>query len=300
MFINRLHRADITILSAKWRFDGLDITIPANDSKNLFAICEKMCYNIILGDVVSEKQTRKNRISVIKSGAGGFIKPALGFIKRVGLVLGVIVFISFAIALDNVVLGYSLDQVPLECRSGVMRSLETGGAVRLSKFSSLNMQSLANGIVKDNADISFASVYKRGSFIVVQTVSANNPSESGKISDALSPCDGVVESIAVFRGTPLVQKGQEIKAGQPLVGCYFTAGEQVIPTAPVYEITLKGYFTFVFNASQDGEYFRSAAVAVAMEKCPETNIIDKNITVAKTQKGYRIEVKLTYLKVLGG
>ena len=299
VFLNRISRAGVKILAARPSGNAVILTIPSADCKKLFAICREMCYNIISDGKNPPENVRKNRVTLTERKRGGFMRPFVKTARRFGLIAGAAAFIVCAAAFDDRILGYTLAGVPAASRSGVVRSLEENGAAILAKFSGTDLSALSSAIVGDNADISFAAVKKRGSFLVVETLPAVFP-QVFPPTDVLSAVDGEIEKITVLRGTALVKKGDKVKKGQALVGAYFTAGESTVKTVPLAEIYVKAQFYFTFNASGCGEYFTSAAVAVAKEKCPESNIIAQNVEILEENGGYRITVTLTYVKKFGG
>lgn len=298
-FINRLVRAGITVLRAEAGKNGVILTIPRADSKKLFAICKDMCYNIIIGGVSHPENPRKNRITVRHLRDGGYLSPAYAFFKRAGLVIGVVAFLAFTVLCDRTLLGVSLKGVPTELKGGVSRTLTENGVKKYVRFSSIDTAMLSSEILSDNPAIGFASVYKRGSYLVVEALRVEAPGDiRGK--EILSDVDGVVEKISVLRGTPLVSVGDVVKAGQQLVGGYFIAGEETFKTDALAEIYIRGTFAFNFITSGNSEYYVDAAVAVAKEKCPFSNIIGQKTDITQTKNGYNIKVDLTFVKLIGG
>ena len=299
-FINRISGAGVTIIKAKPIKDKTYLTIPHADCKKFFAICNQMCYNIIISGQKPPKGLRKNRITVKKTGEGGLLAPAYFAVKRPGLIVGAILFVIFCVALNGRLLGYSLGGVPAKDRSGVMRTLSDCGVERFKSFSKIDEELIAKRIVAEIAAIGFATVYKEGSFLVVKTLPIYVEGDAAKKEDILSPVDGVIEKIAVLRGTALVEKGATVKKGQPLVGAYFLAGEQSFPTVPAAEIIIRAEFAFSLEVRAADERAIAAVIAVAKEKCPETNIIEQNYTVSEVDSGFLVTVTLTYFKRIGG
>ena len=298
-FINRLNKSGVNVICAEPYGDDLSLVIPSADCEKLFAICEDMCYNIIIDRKNTPPNIRKSRITVKKIKDGGPAAPAVRFARRWGCIVGLALFLAFAVLTDGILWGYTLSDVPAESRTGVMRSLKENGAVVGARFSGLDTAALERAIVKDNADVSFATVQKKGVYLVVKTLSFGSATAEGE-GDITSPVDGKVVKIAVLRGTPLVSVGDDVTEGQVLVGAYYNAGEESFSTSPKAEITLQTEFTLVFNFSQEGEYFKSAAVAVTKEKCPFSNVIGQNVDVVPGEGGFVYTVTLTCLEEIGG
>ena len=278
----------------------MTLIIPSSDCEKLFAICKEMCYNIIADGMNLPKNLRKSRLTVKKTGEGGYMRPAVSFLRRAGLGAGLVVFLAACVISNGYLLGYSLGGVPLKNRGEVMQTLLEGGVSLGVRFSGIDTEEISRRIVLRCPDIGFASVYKKGNYLVVETLPAIPKSEEEEISDILSPVDGTVEKIAVLKGTPLVKKGDPVTSGEALVGGYFIAGDRVIATPPKAEIVIRGEYLFSFSAAACDEYHVSAAVAVAKEKCPFSQVFLQNVQVEENIGGYKITVTLSYLEYLGG
>lgn len=296
VLIGRIKRANLTILRFERKEDESILILPHFECKKLFAICKDLCYNIIINGKNIGGEFRKNRITLTHVGHGGVLSPLYSLYKRKGFLAGIAIFVAFAIFLNGRLLGYSFGEVPIEAKSGIIRSLQTGGANKGVSFSSLNYGELQNKIVEDNPNISFASVYKRGSFLVVEVITAQNPPSPIECKDILASEDGVVEKIVVLRGTALVAVGDEVKKGQPLVGAYYLAGEQIVPTKPVAEIYLKTKFSLSLKVDGCDEVFVDAVSALAREKCPFSHVIAQEVNINPHGDGFEITVTLTCVR----
>lgn len=297
--IRRLQDEGVRLLVVKPVKDYYYIVIPERDLKKFFAICEKMCYNIRIEDKIIGVRERKNRPLVRLLGRGGAVNRARRLASRIGITVGVAVFVVFCYLLDGTLLGYDLKDVPVQTRSGVVRALKDNGAEIGRRFSSLDLTVLSSAVVEGNADVSFASVSKHGSFLSVSTVPMT-AGEALPIADILSPVKGKIVKMAVLRGTQLASVGDEVEEGTPLVGAYFTAGEERISTRPVADIIVQTEYALSIKTTSDSPAGRLAVLQLAKEKCPISQIIAQNVTANKSGNDYIITATLTCLVAIGG
>ncbi len=242
---------------------------------------------------------RKNRITLTKIREGGYLYPLIAAARRPGVILGSVAFISLCLWFDGLIIGFKTD-VPPECKSGVMHSLYDGGARVGVRFKDIDEDVLSKKIVEDNPSIAFATVKKEGSFLSVQTVKASPQTQISAKEDLLSPMNGKIVKISVLRGTQLVEKGDEVKKGDVLVGAYYIAGEERVKTSPVYEIIMQGEYSLTLSLSASGDAERRAAIALVKEKCPFSHIIGVSVVENSADNKYLLTVILTYQTVLGG
>ena len=247
-----------------------------------------------------KKGENQPRGTVMPAGEGGPLYPLVSLIRRTGLVIGAAAFAVLAIYFDGFMAGVTLNGVPAECRSGVLRTVEECGAVRFARFSKIDADAIARKISEENPGIAFASVGKKGNYLVVDALASKEWGGGEDKGDVLSPCDGVIEKITALRGTPLVSAGDKVKTGTPLVGGYFKAADGYIKTKPIAEITIRTTCPLTLKMSGCDEYHIAAAVAVAREKCPFSHIIGQNTDIKEAGGGYEITVTLTCLEYIGG
>ncbi len=207
-----LHRKSVNVYFFK-QTDEKECLIELDyfDSYKFFAICKNMCYNKL---IVKYK---------------GLLSPLTYLVKNFGLLLGIVAFIILTALSNNVILGVKVTG------SGSCFSQETKavvnefGASKYTLFSSVDLQKLETAILTSNSRLSFVAVKKQGNILVVDTVlSKQEPSVLGSsTSDLISDYDGVIEEITVLRGSALVEKGQEVKRGDILVGAYLLGKEDI-------------------------------------------------------------------------
>ncbi|MBR6737317.1 MAG: sporulation protein YqfD [Clostridia bacterium] len=215
------------------------ITIDYCDLRNFFAICKNMCYNILL---VKYK---------------GILAPFMLIIKRVGLVLGITLFSILAYLLNGVILEIDVIGSASIYKNETVATLNALGVKKYSTFHGLDYGVLSSQLLKQNERLSFVSIKKQGNRLVVNAeLSTVPPTVIGENkNDLLSKYNGVIEEIAVLRGTALKQKGDLVLVGDVLVGSYQVGknGDKY-PTfviARVKILVTEEYFYSLENPTED-------------------------------------------------
>ena len=186
------------------------ITIDFLDLSKFFAICKNMCYN---------KRVVKYR---------GVLAPIAYVKTHLFTVIGVVLLTVITALLNNVVLGVKITGSGKIYSSYTQAVLTENNVSKYALFSSINYRELENEILSKNQYLSFVTVKKQGNVLVVDTQLSNQkPSVLGENHvDIVSNVNGVVEEIIVLRGTALVNKGDVVEKGQPLVGAFVTLKDE--------------------------------------------------------------------------
>ena len=188
------------------------------DTNKFFAICKNMCYNKTI------------------IGFYGVFAPLAYLASNIGIVLGLVIFCLSAWYLN----GFILD---IECTgTGACFATQTrivaedNGASKFARFNSVDFDLLESKILSSNPKLSFVSVEKQGNRLVINSVlSDKDPTVLGEnSSDLISPYNGIIESLVVLRGTPLVKVGDVVSENTVIVGAYLKGKED--KTYPTYVI----------------------------------------------------------------
>ncbi len=206
-----LHRKKVGVIKFNLVSESLaKITIDSQDLHKFFAICKNMCYN-------------KKII-----GYGGILCPLTLFFNKVGLSIGVILFVIFSTILNGVCLGIKFQGSGTRFESQTRSVLNGLGVKQFALFKNLDYKNIENKILTSNPNITFVSVYKEGNYLVVdsQITSSKIETLGENPLDIKSTVDGIVEEIVVLRGTPLVKSGDRVSKGDLLVGAYTLGKEE--------------------------------------------------------------------------
>ena len=201
--LKRFKDAGIDFYSVKPVQGGTIVTLPKGIEHKFFAICKNMCYN-----------TRIIRYS----GLFGFIFNAA---KNAGIIAGVISLFALNYAFGDVIVGVE------KTGSGknltvVSKEAESFGVKAGGRFSKIDYARAKSLILSDNPSLSFVTLKKEGNRLIINTVKATVDVKplSKERKDLLTGVSGVVKSIIVLRGTPLVKAGDSVNAGDAVAGAY--------------------------------------------------------------------------------
>ncbi len=266
-----LHRKKVSVINFLKENESLaKVTIDVSDINKFFAICKNMCYN-------------KKVV-----GYRGVLCPLTLFINKVGLCLGIVIFIIISTLLNGVCLGVKIQGSGVAFESETRSLLKTLGVSKYALFSKIDYNQIENKILSSNPNITFVSVYKEGNFLVVDSQITSSKIEvlGENSADITSVVDGVIEEIVVLRGTPLVKVGDMVKKGDLLVGAYSLGKEEgeTFPTFTVARVKIIETVEFLYkpNILNDREIELAYALAefnAGGEVVEKSHIIDNDVIV---------------------
>ncbi len=266
-----LHRKKVSVIKFLKESESLaKVTIDVSDVNKFFAICKNMCYN-------------KKVV-----GYRGILCPLTLFINKVGLCLGIALFILISTLLNGVCLGVKIQGSGVAFESETRSLLKTLGVSKYSLFSKIDYKQIENKILSSNPNITFVSVYKEGNFLVVDSQITSSKIEvlGENSTDIVSVVDGVIEEIVVLRGTPLVKVGDKVKKGDILVGAYSLGKEEgeTFPTFTVARVKIIETVEFSYkpNILNDREIELAYALAefnVGGEIIEKSHKVDNDVIV---------------------
>lgn len=102
----------------------------------------------------------------------------------------------------------------------LQKAVNEMGITRGTKRSRLICDDIEKGLRKKYTNISWVSAEEKGSRLVIsikETVKTVKRTSEEKPCHIISPCNGVVQTIAVNRGIAMVKKGERVKKGQILI-----------------------------------------------------------------------------------
>ena len=213
----KLKRAGICVENVqKPQKNRLVFTVKRKDCEKVFAIYPDVCYNI----------DGQSPYAVRRLGGVGVAKP-LDFIrKRVGFVLGALLFCTLSLFADSLV--FSVQFVGSSVYAREARAyLESAGIKPFAVYKAGAEKEVSAKLLALDG-VEYCSVQKRGGYVRVEMRLAPYLTREPQTGDMVSTKTGVVRSIAVLKGTPLKKAGDFVQAGETLVGGYFQteSGEQ--------------------------------------------------------------------------
>ncbi len=279
--INIAKNRGITLYNIKkYSNKRLIVTVSFKESQNFFAIANKMCYNI----------------KKVKDGGKAFF--LLSMYRSLGIVIGAIVITLSMIVCNDLLLGVTFNGSGSIYKREVESFLEEKGVVRFSKFSSHDLSELEDEIVASNRHLTFASVKKVGTRLVINLELSKDKVETlkGDVYQLISPVSGVIESMKIYRGTAVKGVGEQVLIGDLIVDGYATVKEQTVKINVLANVTLicKNQYVYEFSTSDKKEQ----ALLLAEEELLDKDIIDSNVEIKKTENKYQYIVTLSFRHVL--
>ncbi len=270
-FINRVVRSGITVINVKkWSNKRLTLSVNYVDRKILFAIAKELCYNI--------KRIRdfgRDTILVRLS-------------KRVGLILGAIVFAVISITFNDLILSVDYSGSGSTLKREVQNYLENRGVSVMTRFSSLDLNRLEDEILAKNDGLSFVSCKKKGSRLIIELVLSDKGKDklSGNCKQMIAECDGVIETLKVYRGTALLKEGDKISRGDVIVDGYVIVKEQKIEMNVLAYLSVLCQIDFRYVSERDDQ--EEIALEFAKNCYDDENVVNSKV------KKQQIEDKFVY------
>lgn len=176
---------------------------------------------------------RKTKPHICMVGKAGFPFVLRGILAHPFFLAGIALFIAVMYVLNLFVWNITIDGNYLNSNDEMYNYLMECGITYGTKKSSIDCEALEARIRRDFDDIIWVSVALRGTKLSIDI--RENQDEiitkpEGAPSNIVAGMDGVVESIIVRSGTPLVKPGDVVKAGDVLIsGTVVTQNEAYEP-----------------------------------------------------------------------
>ncbi len=242
------------------------------------------------------KQTFAN-YTVTKVGEYGVMRPIAYLTKRIGLLVGAIIFVASSYLTAPVVLAVDYVGTGAQHYLVAQTVLEENG-VKPFSYCDLSVSKLADRILERTDLFSFVSVKKVGARIKVNLVKAQTGCEiASKTAENLcSTVNGVIERIKVYRGTAEVSVGDSVTQGQLLVGGYNIVGDQTLKTFVVSEVWIITQKTFEFVLENDSE---PLAKLFAIEQMNGETVTQTLVEQTKQGDKTKYTVTVSYRIIIG-
>ena len=277
----RLRRAGIDVFNVKkTEKNKILLSVKKKDSEKVFAIYPNVCYN-------------RNGYSPYAVKSLGFVGVGKWFAfakKRVGVVLGVLLFCAATVFADGFVFGVEFVGSSVYAREAYS-ALEEGGIKPFARYRKGKEDWICAKLLTLD-DVEFCSVKKSGYRVRVEMRLASQSERDSQNGKMLAKHTGKIVAMTVLRGTALKQIGEDIRAGEALVGDWFSTetGEQVrvqliarVRIACAYEETLQA----------DSAEAAFAAAYLALNLQDGATITEKSVREKAEEKG-SFHVKIIY------
>ena len=257
--VEKLRRADIPVLSCREvQKNVLDLHIRAKDMKKGFAILQDSCYNIENIRYFGVENLRRKAIAAA------------------GLLVGVLLFFGCVFFSESRVLKVEVVGSGAYYEREVRTILSEEGVGNFSAMPADTGRMTARLLALPRVE--FCAFKKRGGVLTVEVQCSENIQPIAGMP-LLSPVAGTIESLTVVRGTPLLNVGDAVEAGQTVVGDYFIAGENSYPSLVIARLTVRRTFSADYALSEE------QALAQALLDFGEI----KEVHTSKTSDGWHVE-----------
>lgn len=279
-FIEYLKRKGITVYSTKIIDKSTYIIkVKIKESKNIFAIANKLCYNIKL---------------IEKSGA---FYPIYYLIRNLGIVIGGLSFIILSYINSFVLLDFSYTGSGKILKRQIQNYLTENNVTKFRTFNSIDFDKLANDILIYTDELTFVSVYKNGNRLVIDSAikTGEEKKEKKEFLNLYSDTAGVVESVKVYKGSAVVKEGAEIKKGDLLVSGICKVKEQEVKSNVIAKVSIivKKEVEFKLERENDEE-----AIILAEQTLFGREIIDRKTEKKYINGEYEYKIELFYRHIV--
>ncbi len=243
-------------------------TIKVEDRKKLFAITDKMCYNIKTVKVFG----LKNFFSSVKTWIVPFI--------------GIIAFTVISYTFSNVYVESEFYGTGAVYSERVKNYLENEGLSPFTFYSQEKLKKLETKLLKDCDYLSFVALKKKGTHLeatLVKKSSAKIKKVEHK-TDLLSSKSGTVKSITVYRGFANKKVGDSVSVGEVLVKSQGQIKDNTVDNGVIafVEIITAVERSYEIDCNGSEDVIKDLAVILFKE---ETKIENAEYSVVKNTNG---------------
>lgn len=278
LVINKLQKQGIELENVKKLSNKrLRVCIKFNQIEKFFAIMEELCYT-----------------DNVKIKTAGVLYPLYYLYKNVGLIIGALLFVALNIYFNGFIYKIEYTGSGSILQTQVEKCLTENGVTPFSRLSKQQIQTLDEKILASFDRLSFVSCSKQGNRLYVNLVLSQEKIDlvKGNAEYFLSPVDGVIEKVKVYKGSLVVSVGQEVKQGDLLIDGFVIEKEQRIFTGVL------GYFTIsstnVFEYESKNPIDKKVLFAFA-ESGLSGEIVDQQLESEQFSNGlYKYKVKTIY------
>ena len=239
------------------------VSLSIKESQNFFAITKELCYNI--------KKVKEN----------GKALPLLMLWRRVGIVVGAIIFSVACYVYNDFIYGFSFSGSGSAIEKEVLSYLNGAGIKKFSRFSDIDISRLEDQILAHSPNLSFVGITKKGNVLCFDLALAENNTDilKGNVYALNSEVSGTVEKIKVYRGTAVVSQGDYVNSGELLVEGYMTIKDQKVKINVIASVTIIASKQFTFTDSESGKEQQAMLIAKAMSE--GLDVVSSEVTCTK-------------------
>ncbi|MBQ8291623.1 MAG: sporulation protein YqfD [Clostridia bacterium] len=276
----RLKRAGISAYKAKkTQKNCIELDIKRKDVEKVFAIFPRVCYN----------KNANTTYSAEKLGSVGAAKW-LGFFKnRTGFLLGALLFAGISLYADTVVFGIDFIGSSVYAREAEA-ALEAYGIKPFARYKTGSEDLIAAKLLRLDS-VEYCSVQKRGHRVCVEMRLTDFYTPEKSRGDMVAARSGTLLALTVLKGTPLKSVGDEVKAGETLVGGYVeTANGERTETLCIARVRIACTYEALVEAADEEAAFAKAYLEI------DGDISQKEIS--PKEGGYHVTIRYIYSQTI--
>ncbi len=272
----KLKRAGIaTYKLQKPQKNRLEFSVNKKDIQKVFAIYPDICYN----------KSVYSPYFVQKTGAVGLFRQAKRVKKRIGIVLGALLFCALTSYFDAFVLGVEYTGTKVYAREAE-QTLASYGIKPFTKYRGGNEDIVCAKLLALDG-VEFCSVKKDGLRVKVEMRLSPFQKETFQAGDMVSERAGKLITLTVLRGTAQKKAGEEVQAGETLVGGYFlTENGEYQKVKPIATARIACVYEKTLQAQTQEEAFAIAYLEIGLGG--EDRITNKQLT--QTSDGFCVKI----------
>ena len=272
----KLRRAQIDVFDVKKiQKNRLIFTVAQKDVQKVFAIYPNVCYN-------KSGYTSYTAESV---GAVGIAKYLAFATKRVGFILGALVFLGGTLAVDDYVFGVEFIGSDVYAREARI-ALAEYGVKPFAKYPSGKEDLICSKLLSLDG-VEFCSVKKNGLRVRVEMRIGEYGKAQLQEGNLIARHTGEIIAVTVLRGTLLKAKGERVETGETLVGGWFLNGEEQVRVQPIARASIACVYEKEYFTQTKESAFAEAYLSLALG---EGDSITKTL-VEKSDNGYLVRIE---------
>ena len=273
----RLRRAQIPLYDVKkTETNKLLVCVRKKDCPKVFSIYPAAGY----------KPSEYTPYTVKSLGAVGLGRIFENAKKRIGFLLGILLFSLCTLYADGFVFGVELAGSKVYARE-TYAALEENGITAFSRYTDNKAEDICARLLALDG-VEFCSVQKTGCRVRVEIRLSKSETAKMESGEMLALHTGEIVAMTVLRGTPLKKIGDAVSAGESLVGDWFeTEGKGQVRVELIARVRIACTYEAEIEAENEEEAFAKAYLAIGLRD--EDKIVQK--TFEKTERGYWATVR---------
>lgn len=273
--VDKIVRAGISVYDVHKKGAAcLKLRVKSKETEKIFAIFRGSCY------------------TVTKTGPARLKRALRAVYARAGLAAGAIAFLLLSAASNFFIFRIEVNGSGARYAERAEEILSAEGVRAFALYDGEAAERACEQLAA-LPGIVFARVRKSGCVVTVTLEESDEIAAPERSSSLVSPRAGIVESLTVLRGTPLVAEGEPVAEGQELVGGFFVteSGEQR-ETFAIARCSLLCESVFEYRSNEESEAAaRRASAAAHLQAGGE--IAEEKIGCRAEEGGFVYTVELT-------